>query len=65
VLFEENARVLYSVVLRVGDQEMTGIETLMDRITPHSRFKPDSLARTLAGMSRKGAPARTVPAGDV
>jgi hypothetical protein len=57
MLFEENATVLYSVLLRVGDQKITGIETLVDRIMPNSRFKPDSLEKPLGGMS---AP---VPAG--
>jgi hypothetical protein len=61
MLFEETAQVLYSVVLRVanqaGAQKITGIETLVDRITPTSRFKPDSLDNPLPGMS---AP---VPAG--
>ncbi len=57
MLFEENATVLYSVVLRVADQKITGIETLVDRILPNSRFKPDSLEKPLGGMS---AP---VPAG--
>ena len=57
MLFEESAQVLYSVVLRVADGKITGIETLVDRITPNSRFKPDSLDKALAGMS---AP---VPAG--
>lgn len=57
MLFEENAQVLYSVVLRVSNRKITGIETLVDRITPNSRFKPDSLEKPLGGMS---AP---VPAG--
>ena len=57
MVFEENATVLYSVVLRVSDQKITGIETLVDRILPNSRFKPDSLEKPLGGMS---AP---VPAG--
>lgn len=57
MLFEENAQVLYSVLLRVADQKITGIETLVDRITPNSRFKPDSLEKPLAGMSEP------VPAG--
>lgn len=56
-LFEENAQVLYSVVLRVADRKIAGIETLVDRITPNSRFKPDSLDKPLAGMSEP------VPAG--
>lgn len=57
VLFEANAQILYSVVLRVTDQKITGIETLVDRITPDSRFKPDSLEKPLPGMSA------AVPAG--
>src|SRR6185437_541091 len=43
MLFEENSQVLYSVVLRVANQKITGIETLVDRVMPNSRFKPDSL----------------------
>ncbi len=57
MLFEENAQVLYSVVLRVADRKITGIETLVDRITPSSRFKPDSLEKPPAGMNEP------VPAG--
>lgn len=57
MLFEENSQVLYSVVLRVANQKITGIETLVDRVMPNSRFKPDSLDNPLPGMS---AP---VPAG--
>jgi len=56
-LSEENAQVLYSVVLRVADQKITGIETLVDRVMPNGKFKPDSLDNPLKGMS---AP---VPAG--
>jgi hypothetical protein len=61
MLYEENGQVLYSVLLRVadraGEQRITGIETLVDRITPTSRFKPDSLEKPLPGMSEP------VPAG--
>ncbi len=57
LLFEENAQILYSVVLRVADRKIKGIETLVDRITPNSRFQPDSLDKPLAGMSQP------VPAG--
>lgn len=56
-MFEEGAQVLYSVVLRVADQKITGVETLVDRIMPNGKFKPDSLDNPLPGMS---AP---VPAG--
>ena len=51
VLFEDNAQILYSVVLHIADQKIAGIETLVDRITATSRFKPDSLEKALAGMS--------------
>lgn len=61
MLFEENAQVLYSVVLRVADQKITGIETLVDRITPNSRFKPDSLGKPLAGMSDSPPPGKLMP----
>jgi hypothetical protein len=57
MVFEEGAQILYSVLLRTADQKITGIETLVDRILPTSRFKPDSLEKPLPGMS---AP---VPAG--
>jgi hypothetical protein len=57
MVLEESGQVLYSVVLRVADRKITGIETLVDRITPNSRFKPDSLEKPLGGMSA------AVPAG--
>jgi len=50
-LYEEDAQVLYSVLLRVADHKITGIETLVDRVTPNSRLKPDSLDKALAAMS--------------
>jgi hypothetical protein len=54
---EPNAQVLYSVLLRIKDQKITGVESLVNRITAESRFKPNMLEKPLAGMS---AP---VPAG--
>jgi hypothetical protein len=56
-LFEADAQVLYSVVLHVTDQKIAGIETLINRLTATSRFKPDSLEKPLPGMSM------TVPSG--
>jgi hypothetical protein len=50
VVLEADAQVQYSVLLRVVDQKITGIETLVNRITPTSRFKPDSLDNPLPGM---------------
>jgi len=57
-LTEANAQVLYSVVLHTADRRITGIETLVQRITPDARFKPDgSLAKGMPGL------ADDVPAG--
>ncbi len=50
MVFEDNAQVLYSVVLRVTGKKISGVETLVDRITPTSRFKPDMLDKPLKGM---------------
>lgn len=59
MLFEDDAQILYSVLIRVADQKITGVETLVDRITATSRFKPDSLEKPLPGMSQP------VPAGNL
>src|SRR5579859_5936886 len=56
-LFEENTPILYTVVLRIADQKIAGIETLVDRVTPTSHFKPDSLDKPMVGMNEP------VPAG--
>ncbi len=64
-LYEDNAQILYSVVLRVADQKITGIETLVDRITPDSRFKPDSLDKPLAGMSEPVPSGKRMPRADM
>jgi len=65
MLFEENTQILYSVVLRVsnqgGDQKITGIETLVDRIMPNGKFKPDSLEKPLKGMSEPVAAGKRMP----
>ena len=69
MLFEENAQVLYSVLLRVADQagtqKITGIETLVDRIMPNSRFKPDSLDNPLPGMSAPVPAGKRTPRGEM
>jgi hypothetical protein len=65
VLFEENAQVLYSVVLRIANQKITGIETLVDRIMPDSRFKPDSLEKPLPGMSAPVPAGKRMPRADM
>ena len=50
-LYEEGAQLQYSVVLRVVDQKITGIETLINRVTPTSKFQPDSLDKPLRKMN--------------
>ena len=65
MLFEENAQVLYSVVLRVADQKITGIETLVDRIMPNGKFKPDSLEKPLKGMSELVPAGKRMPRADM
>lgn len=50
-LYEEGVQVQYSLVLHVADQKIAGIETLINRVTPDSRFKPDSLGKPLRKMN--------------
>ena len=50
-LYEEGAQLQYSVVLRIVDQKITGIETLINRVTPTSKFQPDSLGKPLRKMN--------------
>ena len=56
-LLEDKIPVLYSVLLYVKDRKITGIETLVQRITPDSRFQPNMLDKPLVGMNE------SVPAG--
>ena len=44
-LLEGKNTVLYSVLLHVKDQKIAGIETLVQRITPDSRFQPTELGK--------------------
>ncbi|HVQ14915.1 MAG TPA: hypothetical protein VMS40_15045 [Vicinamibacterales bacterium] len=57
VLIEDTNRILYSVLLYVQDRKITGIETLVQRITPTSRFQPTELGKPIRGF------ADPVPAG--
>ena len=50
-LYEEAGQLQYSVVLRIVDQKITGVETLLNRITPTSKFQPDSLGKPLRKMN--------------
>jgi hypothetical protein len=49
-VMEAEAMVELSILLRITDQKITGVETLLNRITPTSRFQPDSLDNPLPGM---------------
>lgn len=49
-LREGDIPVLYSFVLHVDGQEITGIETLIQRITPESVFQPTQLGGPIRGM---------------
>ena len=64
-LQEKDARLLYSVLLRVSDRKITGIETLVERLTPNSRFQPDSLPRAMTGMSAPVPPAERMSREDL
>lgn len=46
-LREGENQILYSVVMHVADQKITGIETLAQRMTPNSRFQPTELGKPL------------------
>lgn len=50
-LYEEAGQLQYSVVLRIVDQKITGVETLLNRITSTSKFQPDSLGKPLRKMN--------------
>jgi hypothetical protein len=50
-LQEGENQVLYSVLLHVQDRRIAGIETLVQRITPTSRFQPTELGGPIRGMN--------------
>jgi len=47
VLLEGSQPALYSLVLHVQDRRIAGIETLVQRVTPNSRFQPTELGKPL------------------
>lgn len=51
VLTEGQNQILYTVLLHVEDAEIAGIETLVQRITPESRFQPTMYGQPLVGMN--------------
>jgi hypothetical protein len=51
VLLEGQTQVLLSVLLHVLDSRIAGIETLVQRIAPGSRFPPTELGKPVRGMN--------------
>ncbi|MGW8369469.1 MAG: hypothetical protein ACWGPN_12430, partial [Gammaproteobacteria bacterium] len=51
LLHEDDTQVLYSVLLHVTGREITGIETLVQRVTPDGRFQPRELGGPIRGMN--------------
>jgi hypothetical protein len=51
LLHEGDTQVLYSVVLHVADRQISGIETLVQRIGPDGRFQPRELGAPIRGMN--------------
>ena len=49
--YEGDTHVLLSVLLHVEDSEIAGIETLVQRVTPESRFQPTELGAPIRGMN--------------
>jgi len=51
VVLEGQAQALCSVLLHLKDGKITGIETLVQRVTPESRFQPTELGKPVRGMN--------------
>jgi hypothetical protein len=50
-LYEGTTQVLYSLLLHIKDKKIAGVETLVQRITPDSRFQPTQLGAPIKGMN--------------
>lgn len=50
-LFEGETRIFYSVALHVAKRKITGIETVVYRVPPNAKPKPDQLGKPLPGMN--------------
>ncbi len=51
LLREDDNQVLYTALLYVKDRKIAGIETLVQRVTPESRFQPTELGTPIRGMN--------------
>lgn len=61
VLKEGNNKALLSVLLHLQDKKITGIETLIQRIMPDSRFQPTELGAPIHGMNDPVPAAKKMP----
>lgn len=50
-LHEGDNQILLSVLLHLQNSEIAGIETLVQRVTPESRFQPQELGAPIRGMN--------------
>src|SRR5262245_23345350 len=50
-LLEGKTNVLYSVLLHLKDRQITGIETLVQRVAPEGRFQPTELGKPVRGLN--------------
>lgn len=50
-LYEDDVQVLLSALLYVAGSEITGIETLVQRVAPDGRFQPTELGAPIRGMN--------------
>ena len=50
-LFEGGTRIFYSVALHVAKRKIGGIETIVYRVQPDAKSKPDQLGKPLPGMN--------------
>lgn len=61
VLLEGDIQILYSVVLRVADRKIAGIETLVYRVPGDAKSKPDHLDKPLPVMNDPVPAAKRMP----
>ncbi len=58
LVYEDKNQVLYSVLLYLKGKRIAGIETLVQRITPDSKFPPRELGKPIMGMNDPVPPAK-------
>jgi len=51
VILEGENQALYTVLLHIEDMQIAGIETLVQMVTPQSRFQPKELGSPVRGMN--------------